>query len=155
MATLKLSMDYDCDFKLIGLHSSLSDYRLAYFLNKELQLQLHREDKKKVLECPINSGYYSYYTWQHPISDIKWHCIGNKLRVEREMNKAGLFESTYAMQYLIASLKKVDYFLKIDTDGYLDTAKLISQTNSIPSTTAYIIEPNTLSLKHKLLFQEC
>ena len=71
------------------------------------------------------------------------------------MSGTGIFSTTHSVQYLIANLKKVDYFLKIDTEGRLNTAELVSKLNQIPSTTAYIIAPDTLNLKHKLLFQEC
>ena len=155
MATRKLLVDYECDFKLIGLHSLLADYRLVYFLNKELRLQLHKEHEKEALLCPIYQKYFSYYTWYNPETSVKWHCIGNKLNAEREMSGTGIFSTTHSVQYLIANLKKVDYFLKIDTEGRLNTAELVSKLNQIPSTTAYIIAPDTLNLKHKLLFQEC
>ena len=45
-AVLKLLDVLPCDYKLIAVHSALDDYRLAYFLNKILQLQLAKENQK-------------------------------------------------------------------------------------------------------------
>jgi len=46
MATLKLYIDEfeELDFLLLAIHTSLEDYRLAYFLNQKLQLNLHKNN---------------------------------------------------------------------------------------------------------------
>ena len=46
MALHKLLVDdfYDDDYKLIAVHCRLEDYRLAYLLNKSLNLRLMRKE---------------------------------------------------------------------------------------------------------------
>ena len=156
MATvLKLIDILPCDYKLFAVHSALDDYRLAYFLNKTLQLQLAKENKKASLLDTFSGKYFSYYYWENPLLGTAWHCIGNKLLIEKEMQSLSLFESTTSLIYLIDKYKKVDYFLKIDTERRIDTTSLLSKISEIPATTAYTIDTDTLNNKYKQIFQEC
>ena len=147
-AVLKLLDVLPCDYKLIAVHSALDDYRLAYFLNKILQLQLAKENQKASLLDTVSGKYFSYYFWENP-------CIGNKLLIEKEMHTLSLFESATSLVYLIDKYKKVDYFLKIDTERRMDLATLLSKISEIPATTAYTIDTDTLNNKYKQIFQEC
>ena len=156
MATvLKLIDILPCDYKLFSVHSALDDYRLAYFLNKTLQLQLAKENKKASLLDTFSGKYLSYYYWENPLLGTAWHCIGYKLLIEKEMHTLSLFESTTSLTYLIDKFKKVDYFLKIDTERRIDTTSLLSKISEIPATTAYTIDTDTLNNKYKQIFQEC
>ena len=56
---------------------------------------------------------------------------------------------------LIDKLKKVDFFLKIDTEGTFNAQQIIAKIQQIPATNAHTVALNTLNIKHKLLFQEC
>jgi hypothetical protein len=154
-AVLKLLDVLPCDYKLIAVHSALDDYRLAYFLNKTLQLQLAKENQKASLLDTVSGKYFSYYYWENPLLGTAWHCIGNKLLIEKEMQSLSLFESTTSLIYLIDKYKKVDYFLKIDTERRMDLASLLSKISEIPATTAYTIDTDTLNNKYKQIFQEC
>ena len=69
-AVLKLLDVLPCDYKLIAVHSALDDYRLAYFLNKTLQLQLAKENQKASLLDTVSGKYFSYYYWENP-SDLQ------------------------------------------------------------------------------------
>ena len=46
MATLKLYIDEfeELDFHLLAIHTSLEDFRLAYFLNQKLHLNLSKNN---------------------------------------------------------------------------------------------------------------
>ena len=156
-AVLKLLDVLPCDYKLIAVHSALDDYRLAYFLNKTLQLQLAKENQKASLldTVSVSGKYFSYYFWENPLLGTAWHCIGNKLLIEKEMHTLSLFESATSLVYLIDKYKKVDYFLKIDTERRMNLASLLSKISEIPTTTAYTIDTDTLNNKYKQIFQEC
>ena len=56
---------------------------------------------------------------------------------------------------LYDKLKKVDFFLKIDTEGTFNAQQIIAKIQQIPATNAHTVALNTLNIKHKLLFQEC
>ena len=71
------------------------------------------------------------------------------------MHTLSLFESATSLVYLIDKYKKVDYFLKIDTERRMDLATLLSKISEIPATTAYTIDTDTLNNKYKQIFQEC
>ena len=66
-----------------------------------------------------------------------------------------LFEELPQVQYLVENEKKVDYFLKIDTEGRLDIPKILNRLREVPATTAREIAIDTLDKKYKLIFQEC
>ena len=66
-AVLKLIDVLPCDYKLIAVHSALDDYRLAYFLNKILQLQLAKENQKASLLDTVSGKYFSYYFWENSL----------------------------------------------------------------------------------------
>ena len=71
------------------------------------------------------------------------------------MHTLSLFESATSLVYLIDKYKKVDYFLKIDTERRMNLASLLSKISEIPTTTAYTIDTDTLNNKYKQIFQEC
>src|SRR6478609_6410321 len=89
MAVHKLHLDdlYDDDFELIAIHSRLEDYRLAYFLNKNLHILLGKS--KNSIEIAANSKN------------------SQDLFLDTEMETS---------IYLIPEFKKVDYFLKIENN---------------------------------------
>ena len=142
-AVLKLLDVLPCDYKLIAVHSALDDYRLA------------KENQKASLLDAVSGKYFSYYFWENPLLGTAWHCIGNKLLIEKEMHTLSLFESATSLVYLIDKYKKVDYFLKIDTERRMNLASLLSKISEIPTTTAYTIDTDTLNNKYKQIFQEC
>ena len=49
MGTIKLHIDdfEENDYLLIAIHTTLEDYRLAYFLNKYLGVQLQKQEIKQ------------------------------------------------------------------------------------------------------------
>ena len=75
---------------------------------------------------------------------MRWFCIANKV-----------FVDDLSVAYLLNTHKKVDFFLKIDTEGRVDMVNLLREIGKIPSTTAYEIDIDTLNKKYKLIFQEC
>lgn len=154
MIVHKLSNDFfDDDFKLIAIHTTLEDYSLVYFLNKILKLRLVKNKKGKRLE--VNDEVrFSYYHWDDASSKLIWHCFANKVIFEKEMKGTSLFATTSAVNYLIDSKKKVDFFLKIDAEDRFNEQSVIDKVMIIPNVSAvYAINTHTLSSKHKLIFQ--
>ena len=68
-----------------------------------------------------------------------------------------LFDSTSSIHYLIDTKKKVDFFLKIDTEeGNFNQVEIIKKLHQIPFIIkAYLVDVDTLSQKQKLIFREC
>ncbi|MDO4228394.1 MAG: IPExxxVDY family protein [Capnocytophaga sp.] len=144
---------FDDDFKLIAIHTTMEDYQLVYFLNKILKLRLVKNKKEDRLI--VNEDVrFSYYHWNDESSKVIWHCFANKVIFEKEMVGTSLFATVPTTNYLIDNKKKVDFFLKIDAEERFDELSVIKKIMIIPNISAvYTINIDTLSSKHKLIFQ--
>ena len=162
MVLHKLSIgDFDeIDYNLIAIHTSLEDHRLAYFLNKKLDLKLSKspyEIQIKIKEGETNFSRFSYTVDQ---SNNHWNLIQNKNEVAHSKNleTQNLFfnvdiEMTTKV-FLLPEFKTVDYFLKIENN---DDAWSIAHTqlliNSIESiSTVYIVDAMKIKSKNNLIF---
>jgi hypothetical protein len=55
--------------------------------------------------------------------------------------------------FLLPELKKVDYFLKIESDDDLELAGIVKKLKSIKSlSTVYVVETETIKSKNNLIF---
>lgn len=153
----RLSRNYlDDDFRLMAIHTTMKDYRLVYFLNKILKIKLSKDSKKKAFVGAETNADFSYYHWCDESSRINWNCIANKAFTETKMKETSLFEATTFVNYLIDNQRKVDFFLKINPEGRFNEKEIIKKIATIPDISAiYKIDIDTLSSKHKLIFQEC
>ena len=52
------------EYTLIGIHTVLEDYRLAYLLNKNLQIRFSKSQKDLEFEGDKNNGSFSIYNFQ-------------------------------------------------------------------------------------------
>lgn len=159
MAFHKLDFDEfidDC-FDLIAIHCNLEDYRLAYLINNELNICLKRKDLD--LDYKYNAASYSIYEWENSQEYTSWNLISNVCKREVDMlySTGSLFENatqTTKTFHLIPEMPKVDYFLKITSDVYLNRERLyISQLQNIPQiVTCYKVDLDTIKNKDHLIF---
>jgi hypothetical protein len=160
MAIKKLSLEDffdEADFTLIGIHTSIEDYRLAYLLNTKLNLNLKR--RKKDLDFS-NTSKFPIFEWEDSKKLNTWNLVSNICRIETNnsvignslFNDTGIVTETF---YLLPEFKKVNYILKIN-DDQLSTKKeqrIVSQIQDIAHiVTAYIIDGNQLKSKNNLIF---
>ena len=162
MAIHKLDLgEFDeIDYHLIAIHTSLEDYRLAFFINQKLPINLGRSKNEiqiNIKEGETNFSRFDYYDKENIIS---WNLIQNKNEVIQQKTGSGqnLF-SNIKMEvstkvYLLPELKKVDYFLKIENlDEMMDLTEIQSLLNSIESiSTVYAVETNKIKSKNNLIF---
>lgn len=160
MAIKKLSLDDffdDASYTLIGIHTYLEDYRLAYLLNSKLNIQFKR--KKKDLDFS-NQACYSIYEWEDSKQLVTWNLVSNMCKIEsaNTIIDNSLFidsEKIIETYYLLPELKKVNYLLKIN-DDQLPTNKSLKIINSIQEiaqvVTAYQITLEQLKSKNNLIF---
>ena len=144
-------------FTLIGIHCTIEDFRLAYLLNGELQVNLNRmpEDLDH-----NNKATYSIYEWKDEQQQIQWNLVSNFCKVEIEdpaLVQSSLFntkQSTTQIYQLIPEHKKVNYMLKIGSKIPVNKEKVIlNKILSIPQVvTAYSINTNQLKSKDNLIF---
>ena len=142
------------DYTLIGVHTTLNDYRLAYLLNKHLQVNFRRANYDlDFFQKNIESSYV-VYEYTNTKLDQDWFLISNVFKYTLEAESISLFGQSDSTSYLIPEKKKFDFFLKIE--GELDydfIVKLIVNINQIPQIiTSYEIEVNSLKSKDFLIF---
>lgn len=148
-----LNYENDHDYNLLGLHTSLEDYRLAFFLNSSLNIQLkrYRDD----LDFDANPAHFPLYTFDCKKTFTYWSLISNKYNyISKNLSADNLFNEQFQTSVLIPEKNKVDYFLKIEAD--LDMPKLEtiqSKINNIKNiVTSYSINPKTLKSRDFLIF---
>ena len=162
MAIHKLDLgEFDeIDYYLIAIHTSLEDYRLAYFINQKLPVNLSKSENEiqiKIKEGEINFSRFYYNDEEKTAS---WNLIQNINEVIqiKDGDTQNLF-SNVTMEvatkvYLLPEFKKVDYFLKIENnEDALDISNVQSILNTIDNvSTVYIVETSLIKSKNNLIF---
>ncbi len=162
MAVLKLHLeDFDeVDYQLIAIHSTLEDYRLAYFINKHLPIRLEKKSDEVSVKITEGEAFFPKFFFDDLSNDIQWTLIPNKneITIKRKSTGQNLFLDTdveiATKVYLLSELKKVDYFLKIENN--VDTFEIDTILKSLKSinriSTVYAVEPEKIKSKNNLIF---
>ncbi|WP_179353128.1 IPExxxVDY family protein [Winogradskyella vidalii] len=159
MALHKLQVDdfYDDSYKLIAIHTRLEDYRLAYLLNKHLELKLER--KEHDIDFKYLESSYSIFEWHNETEYVFWNLISNVCKKEQDSlySSGTLFgnnEKVLKTFHLISEYKKVDYFIKIsDEIQCVDDNYILTKLQSIPQIiTSYTVDPLKIKSKDHLIF---
>ncbi|UFH36111.1 IPExxxVDY family protein [Flavobacterium acetivorans] len=162
MAIHKLDLgEFDeIDYHLIAIHTSLEDYRLAYFINQNLPINLSKskdEIQINIKEGETNFSRFYYYDSENAIS---WNLIQNKNEVSQQKKDADqnlfsdLTQGIATKVYLLPEFKKADFFLKIEnTDNTIEVSKVKIILNTIDSiSTVYTVDTNQIRSKNNLIF---
>ncbi|MDG1039431.1 MAG: IPExxxVDY family protein [Polaribacter sp.] len=152
---LELNDFSDNNYTLIGIHSSLEAYKLAYLLNQKLNIQFVKASYSLDFENKNNNASFEIYEFIDTKFNQSWFLISNKYSNQIEgISKGGLFPSNEITTYLISEKKKVDFFIKLEGDFNPDyLARKVGNINTIDQViTAYTINPNTLKSKDFLIF---
>jgi len=164
MAIQRLILDTiaDDDYDLIAIHCSLASYRLAFALNKYMDLRLFRTKQDIRFEYDAYSANFALFQYQDHFQYNTYSLLGNKFRTKIESDTTaseGLFaaakEDHFATKYLIPELKNVDYFLKIEAETTQFSSKsLTARLLALPQIiTAYVVEYTQLKSKNNLIFE--
>ena len=139
MSKTLLDFEYESDFQLIGLSCHQKDYRLAWFINKELGWELRKMNN---LEVILKKGEKESFVRN------TFHDKENHLQFDLISNLGSEF-------YLIPEHRKADYFIRID--GYYDNSELsdlISKLRQIEIVNlAFQIDAEALKSKNNLHFE--
>lgn len=138
------------EYILLGIRSALEDYRLAFFINKELSIFMKR-CKDDVIKN--KKSIFSLYAYYDDKTEEQWYLVANKYK-KIELSNSQLFPKAESVDYLIPEQKKTDYFVKIEGNKSSKKAlKIVKSLNLIPNIiTSYSINPITLKSKHLLIF---
>ena len=161
MAIHKLDLDEfdEIDYHLIAIHTTLEDYRLAYFINQHLPVNLSKSNEEILISIKEGETQFSRFYYDDEDNFVSWNLIQNKNEVvgQNEIINQDLFSNSSQVVatkvFLLPELKKVDYFLKIESDDDLDLAGIVKKLKSIKSlSTVYVVETETIKSKNNLIF---
>lgn len=148
------------DYHLIALHTSIEDYRLAYFLNKELGIGLSKSKFDIPLQVKKVNTSFVRFTFEDAKKIIQWDLVQNKNEIENLENTTttDLFSNTKnsftSSAYLVPEYKKVDFFVKIENAANeIDIDKIIAQISKIEAVKlVYSVAKNKIKSKNNLIF---
>ncbi len=148
------------DYQLIAIHTSLEDYRLAYYINQNLPIILKKSDCNIQISNKNGETQFTRFIFEDDKSGICWDLIQNKndILLSPQRLDQGLFAETNnkfsTKAYLIPEFKKVDYFLKIDDAAdAIDIVKVANQINKIERiSTVYSVDVENIKSKNNLIF---
>ena len=162
MAVHKVSIEdfEEDDYHLIAIHTSLEDYRLAYFLNRDLEICLSKNESD--IQSLVKQGKTSFvrFTYEDENRIINWDLVQNKNEVvgienieNRDLfsNSTNSFSST---AYLLPEYKKVDFLLKIgNAEKEININEIVSKINSIDNINlVYSVDVDKIKSKNNLIF---
>ncbi len=159
MALHKLLVDdfYDATYSLLAVHCRLEDYRLAYLLNRNLDLKLER--KTNDLDFNYFSSSYSIYEWNNEADYITWNLVSNVCKKEEDaLYSSGVLftnEQKVLKTYnLIPEFNKVDYFVKISNEiQNINPKVILNKLQAIPQIiTSYAVDLSSIKSKEHLIF---
>ena len=155
---LQIEVDEEIDFELIAIHSTLEDYRLAYFINQKLDVLLSKNKKEIVISIKEGEARFSRFSFENPDNDIFWDLIQNKNEVviQKKYADKNLFENTShevaTNVYLLPEFKKVDFILKIQ-NSEINTNTIVNTINTIDRViTVYPLDAEKIKSKNNLIF---
>ena len=162
MAIHKLNLgEFDAiDYHLIAIHTSLEDYRLAYFINQKLSINLSKSKNEIQINIKEGETNFSRFCYSDSDKETSWDLIQNKNEVIQYKKGAtrNLF-SNLTMEvatkvYLLPEFKKVDYFLKVENnEDAVTVSKIQILLNSIENvSTVYSVDTNQIKSKNNLIF---
>ncbi len=137
-----LRVEFDYDFAIIALVTGLRDYRLCWFINKALDIDLQRQDDLEIHlpDKKTLARFSCFYAWNN-LERKGIHCISNRSGNNR---------------YLLPELKMIDFIVRIsgcyeeqEIDDILEALKCIQQVQS-----AFRVEVENLRSKQNLILDE-
>lgn len=145
---------FEDEYSLIGIHTTLEDYKLAYLLNKNLSTNFYKLKKELVIENNQNKAFFSIFNYQNTTYEYDWHLIANSSKTENSTSENQLLLTTETKTYLIPEKKNVDFFIKIS--GEVEPSfisKTIKKIKTIEQViTSYSIDTDSLKSKDFLIF---
>ncbi len=162
MAIHKLDLgEFDeIDYHLIAIHTSLEDYRLAFFINQKLAINLGKSENEIQISIKEGETKFSRFYFYDKEEAVSWNLIQNRNEVIQQKSdlSQNLF-STIEMEistkvYLLPEFKKADYFLKIEN---IEEAMLATHIQPLLNTidsisTAYTVKTKQIKSKNNLIF---
>ncbi len=155
MAISKLNLEdsLNVEFILLAIHTDLVDYRLVYFLNRNLRLNLSR--KTFDLDFVNSKGSFSVFEYIDEDNLLKWNLISNiyNHNFTRKSTNTNLFDSSNELIKkfnLLQEYENVNYLLKIENnENQVNLDDIIKEIKNIPQIiTLYNINKDLKNKEH-------
>jgi hypothetical protein len=142
------------EYFLIGIHTTLEDYKLAYLLNKHLGTSFSKSKEGLSFDKTTKNTSFSLFNYLNEQYDFEWFLLANSSKRENRTASNELLLISETKTYLIPEKKKVDFFIKISGSiQYSSVIKTIDKIKTIDQViTSYSIDKNTLKSKDSLIF---
>ena len=142
MAKNRLDVSYDFAFHLVALNTNVKEYKLAWVLNRDLQINLSKMDN-------ISIGFSGGKSLS--ISNFIYEREYQTFRLLK--NRSESFDDQYNA-YLLPEMKNFDYFLMVADDSTtFDINPFISTIKQIPFVQfAVLVDTASLKSKDNLIF---
>lgn len=153
-----LNMIVEERYHLIAIHCSHESYKAAFLLNKHLRLRLKRERRDLDFKHKELVAFYPLFHYFDQMNCSDYYMVSNKFDGTSDLHQSSegdLFsEKATLTKHLMSEYKNVDYFLKIEDETQIISAKkLIDDLNKIPQIlTAYEVDVETLRSQENLIF---
>jgi len=131
---VKLNIDQNNDYILLGLVSAEPDYKLSLLLNKKFRISLKYISPLRVTRDTESELTFSRFSNNHNPTDLVFSLVSNR---------SGKF-------YLLNKLKNIDYLFQIQNpDNDADLNNITSNLREIDTVTAvFNIDINTIKDKN-------
>jgi hypothetical protein len=142
MKKTRLLIEYDFNFDLLGICSTVKEYKLAWSINNALHIKLCKTPDVEYDFLNANRFLISNYLFE--TEHVKFRLLKNQA-----------IESTGGLKkYLLPDLNHFDFFILIeDEGGIFDLDNVILQLKSIPVITYLLkLKPENLKSKENLIF---
>ena len=144
------------NYHLIAIHSDLDEFRLAFFLNKKLNIGLKR--KNNDIYFAEKDANYSSYEFLDDTKYLNWIFFSNKSLVsekspDQDLSLFGKGSTALNEINLLSQQKSVDYFLIIENIAnktYID--KVLKKISEISGVITSFLSENKLENKENLIF---
>ncbi len=140
MKKAKLHVEPTFDFELLGIVSPIREYRMAWLVNKELELNLVKADDLELEFLSAEKLEISQYFLSLPHGFI-------------QLLKNKALNSSEQLAYLIPELKNLDYFLLVqDETDQLELSNFMEKLSQNPLVQSIVrIDISKLKSKENLL----
>ena len=147
------------DYQLIAIHSTLEDYRLAYYINQNLPINLQKGNCNIQISNKEGETQFTRFVFEDS-KDIAWSLVQNQndVFVPSQRNNQGLFAESgnkFSTKIsLIPEFNKVDYILKIGNgDVTIDVSTITNCIKKIARVSAvYTVAAEKIKSKNNLIF---
>jgi hypothetical protein len=147
-------------FRLIAIYCPVEQYKMAYLLNRHLNLHLKRAKRDVDFNHKSVQAMYPLFTSKDHTTHCVFSLVANKFKgqARKILSSGSLFyeeEVRPLVTHLIPEYNKVDFFLKIEEDIPDHIYKrLLNVVNNIPQVlAAYDIDAENLKSKENLIFE--